>query len=358
METFSIAFKVGNLELDAIVTAFDHHRRFKVEMVTNEHDPIVLQRITAGEWKVEQAGQRSISEQGFAEIQEAIDRYLEKIYAVHNILVLTDFSAAATNAAKYAAAMARNFNSINIILYHSMSVPLATEIPLQTPPAAVDFQQETLSKLEELKNELLPLTGEGTAITVRTDERPLLAAVNMLAEQQQLGLVVMGITGKGNLERVFIGSNTITIAKECKVPLLIVPAGAVFEKINRVVFACDLKKVSETTPTQSIKTLVHKLDAKLYILNVARDGARFNPATINELAALHRLWDEEQPEYHYTDNDDLVKGIMDFTKEHQIQLLVTVPREYGFFEGIFHRSMTEKLAYHTHLPLLLFREDK
>lgn len=358
METFSIAFKVGNLELDAIVTAFDHHRRFKVEMVTNEHDPILLQRLNAGEWKVEQAGQRTISEKGFAAIQEAIDSYLEKIYAAHNILVLTDFSPAATNAAKYAAAMARSFNSINIVLYHSMSVPLTTEIPLQTPPPAVDFQQETLSKLEKLKNEILPLTGGGTTVTVRTDERPLLAAVNMLAEQQQLGLVIMGITGKGNLERVFIGSNTITVAKECKVPLLIVPANAVFEKIERVVFACDLKKVSETTPTQAIRTLIHKLDAKLYILNVARDGASFNPATINELAALHRLWDEEHPEYHYTDNDDLVQGIMDFTKEHQIQLLVTVPREYGFFEGIFHRSMTEKLAYHTHLPLLLFREDK
>ena len=358
METFSIAFKVGSLELDAIVTAFDHHRRFKVEMVTNEQDPIILQRFTAGEWKVEQSGQRTISEKGFIEMQKAIDSYLEKKYAARNILVLTDFSPAASNAARYAAALARRFNSPNIILYHSLSIPLATEIPMQSPLPAVDFQQDSLSKLAQLKNEMLPLAGEETTITVRSDERVLVSAVNMLAEQQQVGLVVMGITGKGNLERVFVGSNTITIAKECKVPLLIVPDKAVFENIERVVFACDLKKVSETTPTQAIKTLIHKLEAKLYILNVAHDGASFNPATIGELAALHRLWDEEHPEYHYTDNDDLVKGIMDFTKEHQIQLLVTVPREYGFFEGIFHRSMTEKLAYHTDLPLLLFREDK
>lgn len=358
METFSVEFKVGNLDLDAIITAFDHRRRFKVELVTNERDPIILQRSFQGEWSVEQPGQRVISDKGFEELEKAIDKHLYNIYSVKSILVLTDFSDMAANAAKYAAAVASRFKTSEIILYHSLTVPLATDLPLVNPPVAINFYQESINKLNQLKDEIQPLVPEKTIITVRSDERTLVSAVNMLTEQHHSGLVIMGITGKSTLEKTLVGSNTITIAKECKIPLLIVPAKAVFEDIKRVVFACDLKKVSETTPTQAIKTLIHILRAKLFILNVAHEEENFNPDTISELAALHRLWDDERPEYHYTDHEDLVTGIMDFAKEYQAQLVVTVPKAYGFFEGLFHSSVTKKLAYHTHLPLLLFKEDK
>lgn len=358
MGTFSVEFKVGSLELDAIVTAFDHHKRFKIELVTNEEDPIILLRSIQGYWTVERPGGRAMPENGFVALGNAIDIYLHKLYSIKNILVLTDFSAASVNAARYAAAVALRFKTANIILYHSLATPLATDVPLQTSPLAINLHQESADQLNQLKNELQPLVTEVTEIIVRSDERMLASAVNILSEQYHIGLVVMGITGKSNFEKTFIGSNTITIAKECKIPLLIVPLEAKFEEIRHVVFACDLKKVTETTPTQAIKTLIHKLNAKLFILNVGHEEAHFNPETLAELASLHRLWDDEKPEYHYTNHEDLVKGIMDFAKEHDAQLLVTVPKEYGFFEGLFHRSMSTKLAYHTHLPLLLFRADQ
>ncbi|WP_316814297.1 universal stress protein [Pedobacter heparinus] len=358
METFSVEFTTGNLELEAIVTAFDYHRRFKVEFVTNEHNPIVLFRSEAGDWKVEQPGQRTISEKAFLDIEKAIDKHLDKIYAIRNILVLVDFSDAAVNAAKYAAAITTRFKTSRIILYHSVSVPLATDIPLQNPLPAVDFHQESREKLKELQRDIQQLVADDIEVIARSDERSLVSAVIILTEQLQIGLVVMGTTGKSNMEKIFMGSNAISVADACKAPLLIVPKAAVFEDIDRVLFACDLKKVMETTPTRPIKTLIHALNAKLYILNVAKNNADFNPDTIAELAALHRIWDKEQPEYHYTDHEDLVTGIMDFAAAQQIQLLVTVPKEYGFFEGLFHSSLTKKLAYHTHLPLLLFKGDK
>jgi hypothetical protein len=54
----------------------------------------------------------------------------------------------------------------------------------------------------------------------------------------------------------------------------------------------------------------------------------------------------------------LAKGVMDFADEHQMQMVIAVPKAYGFFENIFHTSLTRKLAYQMHLPLLLFKEEK
>ncbi|MNL47104.1 hypothetical protein D3C87_1698710 [compost metagenome] len=135
------------------------------------------------------------------------------------------------------------------------------------------------------------------------------------------------------------------------------PSVAAFQPIKTVVFACDLKKVSQSTPVLAIKAFVQALGAKLLILNVDFDGAHFDPETLAEMTDLHQLWDDEGAEYHYIEHEDAAQGIMEFAGQQRAELVITVPKQYGFFENIFHRSMTKKLTYHTHLPLLLFKED-
>ncbi|HMI02308.1 MAG TPA: hypothetical protein VK541_07495 [Pedobacter sp.] len=79
MKIFSIAFKVGCLDLDAIVTESDNDHRFKVEMVTGEPDPIVLRRSDEGTWTIENFGGRSISAEGYKSIQKEIEARLASI---------------------------------------------------------------------------------------------------------------------------------------------------------------------------------------------------------------------------------------------------------------------------------------
>jgi hypothetical protein len=40
----------------------------------------------------------------------------------------------------------------------------------------------------------------------------------------------------------------------------------------------------------------------------------------------------------------------------QADLILTVPRKHGLFEGLFRRSRTAKLAFHTHIPMLAIHE--
>jgi hypothetical protein len=79
MKIFPIAFKVGCLDLDAIVTESDNDRRFKVEMVTGEPDPIILKRSENGIWKVVNFGGRTISAEGFENIEKEIEAKLASI---------------------------------------------------------------------------------------------------------------------------------------------------------------------------------------------------------------------------------------------------------------------------------------
>ena len=342
METFSVKFTAGSLDLAAIVTAFDHHQQFKVEMITREPEPIRLKRTIEGEWTIVQRGSRNLSDIDFESLEQAIDARLAEIYGVKTMMVLLDFSESSLNAADYAAKLTHQLQTTKMILYHSYE-------PLVRSSNAVE--------MADLKDKLSNLAAGRTDIETRSDERSLINAVNTLVEQEDIGLVITGTTGKNRLEKVLIGSNTIRLVEESIAPVLIVPPGANFETIKKVVFACDLRQVSNTTPALAIKTFVNTIGAKLLVLNVDHDEERFNPESIGELVHLHALWDKEEPEYHYIKHEDIATGIMEFAEQQRADLVITVPKVYGFFESMFHRSLTKKLAYHSQLPLLLFRAD-
>ncbi|WEK17795.1 MAG: universal stress protein [Candidatus Pedobacter colombiensis] len=273
-----------------------------------------------------------------------------------NMLILTDFSNAALNAARYAAALAYQLKTPKLILYHSFepaAIPPIIFVPLSE--GFTDSLDESNGRITELKNDLQDWLPEQTKIETLVDDRALVPAVNTLIGQYDIGLVVAGITGKSNLEKILIGSNTIGLAKNGQAPLLIVPPVAAFQPIKTIVFAGDLKQVSEPGSVFAIKTFVHALGARLILLNVDDYGKHSDADNNDEMAALHEIWGS-QVEYHYIDHNDTVAGIMEFAGQQRAELVITILKEHSFFENIFHRSMTTRLAYHTHLPLLLFKE--
>lgn len=65
------------MELDMIVTASEKNRQFKIELVTGEPDPMVLNRSESGEWSIGHPGGRIALVQRYQDIGTSIDTYLD-----------------------------------------------------------------------------------------------------------------------------------------------------------------------------------------------------------------------------------------------------------------------------------------
>lgn len=63
-----------------------------------------------------------------------------------------------------------------------------------------------------------------------------------------------------------------------------------------------------------------------------------------------------RPSYHYEEGEDIVEEITDFAEDEGAGLVITVPKTYGFFEGLFRRSVSKRLLGKTEVPLLLLKE--
>jgi len=356
MNTFSVKFTAGSLELDVLVTVSDHYQKYKVEMITGEPNPSLLSRSATGTWTIDKPGSRALTAEQFQELQKAIDKHLFRQHSASKILVLIDFSVSSVNAAKYAASLSHQLHSTHLIIYHSYNyLPVITTTIAPLSPEMIHSVEENEKKLEDLEIYLSKLVSTSTTIEIITDARPLSTAVNTITEQQQVGLIVMGITGKNAVERALVGSNTITISRESKTALLVVPNNVHFKAIEHVVLACDLKDVSKSIPTYAINSFVKALDASLSILYVNKAENETAPDAAKELAELHQIWDQQQATYHYADHDDIEQGIIEFADEHAADLLIAIPKDYGFLQNLFHRSLTKNLAFRSHIPLLIFK---
>lgn len=274
------------------------------------------------------------------------------------ILVPTDFSDTAYNAARYALGLAGQVGTTRVVLYHAyeLIVPVP-DVPSAIPIIDTD-ELEASSKLglKLMEERLQALVPPGTVLSRRSENKLLSSFIDTVAKQERADLVVMGISGGSGLEEVLLGSNALDVMKETHTPLIIVPKDAVFTSIDTVVFACDFRKVADSLPIHPMKQLLDVFRARLFVVNVDHEKRHFTAETPFETLVMDTLLADYSPEYRFVENENVVDGISGFAEAEKADLIITIPRQHGFLEGLFHRSRTRQLAFHSHIPLLIIRE--
>jgi nucleotide-binding universal stress UspA family protein len=278
---------------------------------------------------------------------------------MRNILVPVDFSLTARNAAVYALQIAQQINAPKIILYNAYQAPLTSN---QAASGLELLDEDQLEKyhhteLEKMRAFLKAGYQQNCAIDIYSECTLLDKNLDEVCKQTQSDFIVMGITGGGKVKEKLIGSNAISIAKNSKVQVIIVPSEAGFTRIHNVLLLSDFEEVDSTTPFDFLRKLLMSTNAKLHVVHVDEKGGNtgesFPPNMMGESYALHTILRNFYPKYHYIHHKKFVDAVNDFAKENQIDLIVIIPKKHNFFEKLFVDSHTTKLAFHSHIPILV-----
>jgi nucleotide-binding universal stress UspA family protein len=275
-----------------------------------------------------------------------------------NILIPTDFSDTSINACKYALSFAEALQIKKIVLFNAFQSPVSVDpnLPVLQLVDIENMRNLAEQSLEKLKFKLLPFCSADINFELACSFTTLNNGIDEMIEKHKPSYIIMGITGGSLIEEVLVGSNTVNVAKNSKIPVLIIPPHSVFNKLKRIVLAADFKKVVETTPTNEIKEIVQSTNSKLYVINIDHQKEISNEAAFESLM-LDTLLYELKPEYHFIDNTDFVEGMNQFVLDHQIDLIISIPKKHGLFESLFKRSHTKKMAFHSFVPLICIHED-
>ena len=271
------------------------------------------------------------------------------------LIVPTDFSPVATNALNYAVEMARHIDA-SILILNVYQVPVTfTEVPV-IALSLDELKEISQEKLDAAKKAIDEKTG-GT-LKVYTENRlgDVVDEIEAVAKSIQPLAIVMGTKGHSAVERLFLGSNTLTAIRHITSPVLVVPPDATYKPIHRIGFACDMNKVVESTPIKPIHQFCQALKAQLYVLNVDYKNRHFTPATPEESLLLHTMLEDLNPSYHFLEDTDVELGIEAFAQKNNIDMIITIPKKHKLLEGLFQKSHTQDFIFHAHLPILCIHE--
>ena len=265
------------------------------------------------------------------------------------VLVPTDFSTPAKAAIEYAGMLAKEAGA-KIILFHA--IPKKASALKEMDLYWVSKAQHRLKRMANgLKRGGLPPSAVDYKVVYGF---PLKRAVGEFIEANNVNLVVMGAKGETNAPEIWLGASAADMLEYTALPVIAVPIGAKKTKLQQIVYASDLENTGK-----EMKTLVpfaRLFGAHLHLLHVQTSKPDQEP----DLAALQKSLIKKTGYDAITvavlANPEIEQGIDRYCTAQQADLLVLFKHTRGFFEDLFHRSITKSISYQTKTALLVVKD--
>ena len=268
------------------------------------------------------------------------------------ILLPTDFSPIANNAAKYAAALASQTRSKLILVHVVAPEPAGAPdgVMISLPPderLGVYYQQKLRELVQQLELEfgfLFPL--ETICVPGILPEQ-----LNDITRRQAADLVVMGTHGAQHFIEKLIGSNTASFIKRAVCPVLVVPENATYQGFKTIAYASDFE-TDEEVYLQQLLAFAQPFSPALYVINIISEQQLGVVPDKPILQNIQKQFPNINLSIAQLREDDVIIGLEEFVRENQVDLLAVSIQKRFFPDSLFHHSVTRQLAQTSKFPIL------
>ncbi len=265
------------------------------------------------------------------------------------LLVPTDFSANATNAIEYAIDIANTFGS-EIHLVNTFEVYKSAGMLVSVEEYVRKDAEEQMDALRKRFEERLR---DGATFKTSVMRGNPVQTISQLSKAEKTDLIIMGTQGASGLKEIFIGSTANGVIRNADAPVLVIPRDYQGRPpLQVIILAMDTNPVSSSNVMGALRQIARAYDAKVrvYHKDTGEDDPGVDPSVDIFLEGVDHS-------FHYElDGDSVNESINQFADDYEADLLCMIRRERGFFEDLFHASVTRREAFHSDVPLLVMHD--
>ena len=266
------------------------------------------------------------------------------------IILLSDFSDTARNAAMYALKMFEN-EEVTFTLLN------AYDLEFSGSPYVIQVQQElSQESLKSLENEkvLLHRRFPNAKIELLSLFGQLIEVINDELAKAPYDLIVLGCRGETALENFLLGSRAYEVIKNIEAPILVVPKHSKYTQHTKIAFATDLQDFEDDKLIEPVRDFSHLMHAPLLFVNVLDEEDYLNRIESEEAIANH--FPGINVSFNFIEDDNIVEGINDFMEENEAGIVAIVRHNTGMFDRLFHPSITRQMVMHPEYPMLILHD--
>lgn len=273
---------------------------------------------------------------------------------INAILIPTDFSEIALNALNYGVSFAKKCNA-QVHIFHAKQIPVADPA---FPAEAYQLYVDELAKTEkegfaDLEQKILKPSGLRYSFHSTTgfvaDE------IHHYAEASNIDLIVMGTKGASGIAEMLIGTNTAALIGKSHLPVMVIPPTSTYKELTSILYATDYNE-PEFPAFSRLMFITELYDAKLTIMHNKTDYDRYFNLEGNFFNRNRANFSYKNLEIVNQEKKDVMASIDQWLEEHATDLVVMAKHNRGFFDRLFHRSLSKRMAYHTKIPLLVLNK--
>ena len=259
---------------------------------------------------------------------------------------------------EYGAYLASKTNG-RLTLLHVTHLPLAetAETALVATEVIGEMNRDATDKLHSASEFLQQKYPGNWECNYEVKTAFLTDAVRNYVVHEGYDLVVVGSTGGGNtLEEILIGSNTLAIIENVYCPILSIPTNAHIPRINKITYASDLQE-ADTKGLQDVLRFAENTGAQVEVVHIDKKSDQASQDKANAFGKkIEEMFAAQNVHFYEIIHPDEEVGLKDYLTKTNSDLLVILKRHRNFFSNLFHSSLTEKLTYHSKIPMLVIDE--
>ncbi|MRH99705.1 universal stress protein [Kriegella sp. EG-1] len=277
---------------------------------------------------------------------------------MRNILLPTDFSENAFNAAKYATQL---FNQEECDFYL-----LNTYTPsIVHSRFLADTKNKSVGHVNESRVSIAGLNKVIQQINSFKNNKyhnfRSISSFDFLTQKvldtiknEDIDIIVSGTKGASGYKEVFLGTNTVRMIKNVKnIPIIAVPEIYEFQNLNHIAFPTDFKHHFSAEIMHPLLSLAKKFNSKIHILHINESNKKDKFQESNKFTLMEYLSPVEH-EFHYVPHYSAKTNVIaNFLKELDINLLAMVYNERNYLDQLMREPVVTNMAYHCKIPLLV-----
>lgn len=274
------------------------------------------------------------------------------------ILIPTDFSGEAQNAAEVGRNLAKKFNA-ELVFLNSIEITSSETINVSGAPSNFDsfadsmLVHESIKKANEEMERLIDVSkNRGLNVSQIIKLGSPFSHIYELVEHEGVDFIVMGTKGASGLSEVLIGSNTEKVVRRAKCPVLSVKGEVDEEVFGSIVYATEMSD-HEDSVVATLKEFQTAYDAKINIvwINTPNNfqADRKTKALLLKFAEKHQLLNYEVFVFNDVIEED---GIRHFADEVNGGLIIMGTSSHTGLSRIIRGSIAEDMVNHAKRPVL------
>lgn len=263
------------------------------------------------------------------------------------LIAATNYSEIAANAVTYAAGFAKAMGA-RLVLFHSFSLSVHSANSLITAHEMQKQLDKAVLRLDVLSREIAGLfnieVSSYCSYSFLEDE--LLSII----DQTNADLIIMGMAER-SFEQELLGNTTTSVIKNVNFPVLAVPKNARFKSIKKILYACDALSWSAADRLNSIQHLIEGNGTEVEFFSVNDSLAELK--TVQPInSSVEKDLEDVKYIYKNVRSNAVVNQIRKEIIKYNADILVMVPRKYGFWDSLVHKSKTRMMAAGLDIPML------